>query len=89
MSDNVIEFPKLFEPKPSFDPIPVNKILLAADKHDLDEVIVLGQKDGRVEIFSSESDITKIIYLCEYAKALITKSVIGDISIVLSEPKKE
>ena len=79
--DNIIKFPKEFESKASYKPFPVNKILLSADKQNLDEVIVLGLKDGEVKIFSSESDTAKIIFLCEYAKALITKSVIGDLTV--------
>lgn len=74
---NVIKLPVDF--KPSYSPIPVNKTLLSADKEDLDEVIVLGYKNGEVKIFSSETEVSKVIFLCEYAKALITKSVIGEL----------
>lgn len=83
MNDNIIKFPKEFKGKISCEPFPVNKTLLSADKENLDEVIVLGYKDGEIKIFSSEANVAKIIFLCEYAKALITKSVIGDLIVDL------
>lgn len=81
--NNIIKFPKEFQC--NYDPTPVNKVLLNADKMDLDEVIVLGLKDGAIQILSSESCIERIIYLCEYSKALITKSVIGDLYLDIKQ----
>lgn len=73
MSDsNLIKFPKTFDPKPTLEELPVRKILLEADKKNLDEVIVIGfDKEGKIYVSSSKSDSYKCLWLLENAKNLL------------------
>ncbi len=78
MKDNIVKFPKEFIERLTDAPLPVNKILLGADKAELDEVIVLGLKDGEIEVFSSDGEIGKILVLMESAKILLMNSFVND-----------
>lgn len=82
-NDNLIKFP--IQPKANFNPIPVNKLLLNADHAKLDEVIVLGMKDGEAMLFTSESDVGKIVWRMEHTKHLLLKSVVADRYIEIKE----
>jgi len=77
MTDKIIKFPTNFTPPLCFDRKPVNKVLLSADNENMDEIMAIGMKDGEVKIFTSETDVNKVLFLCEYAKALLMKSVIA------------
>jgi hypothetical protein len=87
MTDNIIKFPKEPIQRISFDRIPVNKTLLNADEMDLEDVVVLGWKDGEIRVLSSDSKVSECLFLMECAKTMLINGAVNGQEFLVEDPE--